>query len=165
VFVKFGIDKNMGKRFFKTFLNAWYKIVPTKTTALPKVQTTLTKLSKHFQLALITSRNIPKETITRELERLGLNQHFKLILTSKDVEEGKPSPQAFIKASDNLGVSIQDCLVVGDSIVDIKAGKSAGAKTAAVLSGLFSKKELETEKPDLILENISALPQHLSKPK
>jgi phosphoglycolate phosphatase len=165
VFVKFGIDKSTGKKFFKTFLNAWYKIAPMKTTALPKVQTTLKKLSEHFQLALITSRNIPKETITRELERLGLNQHFKFILTSQDVEEAKPSPQAFIKASDNLGVSIQNCVVVGDSIVDIKAGKSAGAKTVAVLSGLFTKKELETEKPDLILENISVLPQHLSKPK
>lgn len=162
-FAKFGINKIMGKEFLKAFLNAWYTIVPMKTTALPKVHTTLQKLSEHFQLALITRRDMPKETITRELERLELTKYFKFIATSQDVEEPKPSPQAFVKAANHLGVSIHECVVVGDSIVDIQAGKSAGAKTIAVLSGLFSKEELETEKPDLIIDTISILPQHLSK--
>lgn len=162
-FAKFGINKIMGKEFLKAFLNAWYTIVPMKTTALPKVHTTLQKLSEHFQLALITRRDMPKETITRELERLELTKYFKFIATSQDVEEPKPSPQAFVKAANHLGVSIHECVVVGDSIVDIQAGKSAGAKTIAVLSGLFSKEELETEKPDLIIDTISILAQHLLK--
>jgi phosphoglycolate phosphatase-like HAD superfamily hydrolase len=50
---------------------------------------------------------------------------------------------------------------VGDSIVDIQAGKAAGAKTIAVLSGLFTHEELETEKPDLVIENFTALPKYL----
>jgi phosphoglycolate phosphatase-like HAD superfamily hydrolase len=50
---------------------------------------------------------------------------------------------------------------VGDSVADVKAGKNAGAKTVAVLSGIFSHKELEREKPDLILENINQLPDFL----
>lgn len=162
-FAKFGVDKNLGKEFLKAFLNAWYTIVTMKTTALPKVHKTLQKLSEHFQLALITRRNMPKEPIKRELKRLGLTQYFKFIMTSQDVEEPKPSPQAFVKAANHLDVSIHDCAVVGDSIVDIQAGKSAGAKTIAVLSGLFSREELEAEKPDLIIENISILPQHLLK--
>jgi len=41
---------------------------------------------------------------------------------------------------------------VGDSVCDIRAGKAAGAKTAAVLSGLFSCAELAREHPDLILK-------------
>lgn len=165
VFAKFGIDKNMGKRFLKAFLNAWYTIAPVKTTTLPNVHTTLQKLSKHFQLALITRRNMPKEPIMRELERLGLTQFFKFIVTSKDVEEPKPSPQAFVKAADQLGVSIHDCAVVGDAIVDIQAGKAAGAKTIAVLSGLFTREELSKQKPDLIIRDISSLPDFLQQAK
>jgi HAD superfamily hydrolase (TIGR01509 family) len=165
VFAKFGIDKSMGKRFLKAFLNAWYTIAPMKTQPLPNIHTTLQKLSKHFQLALITRRNMPKEPIMRELERLGLTQFFKFIVTSKDVEEPKPSPQAFVKAADQLGVPIHDCAVVGDAIVDIQAGKSAGAKTIAVLSGLFSREELEKQKPDLIIRDINALPDFLQQAK
>ncbi|NIR87095.1 HAD family hydrolase [Candidatus Bathyarchaeota archaeon] len=162
-FTKFGIDKGVGKEFLKAFLNAWYTIVTKKTTALPKVHKTLQKLSEHHQLVLITSRNMPKEPIEQELRRLGLTQYFKFVMTSQDVEEPKPSPQAFVKAANNLKVSIRDCAVVGDSIVDIQAGKSAGAKTIAVLSGLFGREEFEAEKPDLIIENISTLPKHLSE--
>lgn len=165
VFAKFGIDKSMGQEFLKAFLNAWYTIAPMKTTTLPNVHTTLQKLSKHFQFALITRRNMPKEPIMRELERLGFIQYFKVIVTSQDVEEPKPSPQAFAKAANQLGVSIHDCAVVGDAIVDIQAGKSAGAKTIAVLSGLFSREELEKQKPDLIIKDINSLPDLLLKTK
>jgi len=161
VFAKFGISKSMGKEFLKAFLNAWYAIAPVKTNSLPRVHTTLQKLSERFQLALITRRNMPKEPIMQELERLGLTQYFKFIVTSKDVEEPKPSPQAFVKAANQLGVPIHDCAVVGDAIVDIQAGKSAGAKTIAVLSGLFSREELEKQKPDLIIKDINSLPDLL----
>jgi len=163
VFAKFGIDKGVGKEFLQAFLNAWYTIAPKKTTPLPKVHTTLQKLSKHFKIALITRRNMPKEPIMLELERLGLTRFFKFIVTSQDVDEPKPSPQAFVKAANLLGVSIHDCAVVGDAIVDIQAGKSAGAKTIAVLSGLFSGEELEKQKPDLIIRDISSLPNFLQR--
>jgi len=161
VFAKFNLDISVGKEFLKAFLNAWYTIVPMKTTLLPQVATTLRELSERFQLALITRRNMPKEPIMRELERLGLTRYFKFVVTSQDVEEPKPSPQAFVKAANHLGVSIYDCAVVGDSIVDIQAGKAAGAKTVAVLSGLFNHDELEKQKPDLIIRDINSLPDFL----
>jgi HAD superfamily hydrolase (TIGR01509 family) len=158
---KFGVDKSIDKEFVKAFLNAWYTIVPVKSIALPGVHTTLQKLSKHFQLALITRRNMPKETVVHELKRLGLASYFRVMMTSQDVRNPKPSPQAFVEAAKHLGVSIHDCAIVGDSTVDIQAGKSAGARTIAVLTGLFSKEELEVENPDLIIENISILPGFL----
>jgi len=163
VFAKFGIGKSGGKEFLKAFLDAWYVIAPVKTTALPKVHGTLQQLSKRFKLALITRRNMPQEPILKELERLGLTQYFEFVVTSQDVDEPKPSPQAFMKAANHLGVSIQDCAVVGDAIVDIQAGKFAGAKTIAVLSGLFSRAELEKQKPDFVIENISSLLNLLQK--
>jgi len=165
VLAEFGIDRSMGKEFLNVFLNAWYTIAPLKTTLLPKVHATLQKLSEHFQLALITRRNMPKEPVMKELKRLGLTQFFRFIVTSKDVDEPKPSPQAFVKAALQLGVPIHFCAVVGDSIVDIQAGKAAGAKTIAVLSGLFSREELEKENPDLIINNINLLPDFLCQAK
>jgi len=163
IFIKFGIDHKAGKEFLQAFLNSWYTNTPIKTTLLPRVGATLQKLSKQFQLALITRRNMPKEPVVRELKRLGLTQYFKFILTSQDVEEPKPSPQAFVKAANHLGVSIRDCAVVGDSIVDIQAGRSAGAKTIAVASGLFSREELKKQQPDLIIKDINSLPNFLAK--
>jgi phosphoglycolate phosphatase-like HAD superfamily hydrolase len=45
--------------------------------------------------------------------------------------------------------------------VDVRAGKNAGAQTVAVLSGIFSLKELERANPDLILESVKKLPDFL----
>jgi phosphoglycolate phosphatase-like HAD superfamily hydrolase len=69
----------------------------------------------------------------------------------------KPSPEALIKCAEHLDVKIRDCAVVGDSVIDIRAGKNAGARTVAVLSGIFSREELAREKPDLILQNVNEL--------
>jgi phosphoglycolate phosphatase-like HAD superfamily hydrolase len=161
ILAKFGIDKEMRRKFLETFLSIWHRIVSIRTTVVSNADVTLHRLSEHYRLALITRRDMPKEPIRRELERLGLTEYFKVIVTTKDVKEPKPSPQAFAKAANQLGVAIQDCLVVGDSITDIEAGRSAGARTAAVLSGLFSREELEKEKPDFIIKDINCLPDFL----
>jgi phosphoglycolate phosphatase len=64
-------------------------------------------------------------------------------------------------AANELGVPIGQCAIVGDSVVDIQAGKFAGAKTIAVLTGLFSRKELEKNKPDFIIKDVNSLPDVL----
>jgi len=158
---KLARSRRIGRDFLKAFLDSWYASAPTRTTLLPKVKNTLRRVSRKYPLALITRRNMSKKPIKKELKRLGLAPFFKVIVTSQDVDEPKPSPQAYEKAASELGVSVQDCAVVGDSTVDIQAGKSAGAKTIAVLSGLFSRKELEKLEPDLILEDLNALPEYL----
>jgi phosphoglycolate phosphatase len=93
-----------------------------------------------------------------ELRRLGLKKHFRAVVTTLDVKKPKPSPDALLLAAERLRVKIQDCAIVGDSIVDVQAGKAAGAKTIAVLSGLFSREELEKQKPSLIIRDINSLP-------
>ena len=60
-----------------------------------------------------------------------------------------------------LDVDICDCVIVGDSVIDVRAGKAAGTKTVAVLSGLFSYDELSSEQPDLILDNVTKLPDYV----
>jgi phosphoglycolate phosphatase len=48
-------------------------------------------------------------------------------------------------------------LIVGDTEVDIRAGKAVGIKTVAVTSGIRSRAALEAEGPDVIVDDIRAL--------
>jgi phosphoglycolate phosphatase-like HAD superfamily hydrolase len=66
-----------------------------------------------------------------------------------------------IKCVKALDVQICDCVIVGDSVSDVRAGKAAGAVTVAVLSGLFSREELAKERPDLILKDVTVLPDFI----
>ena len=88
-------------------------------------------------------------------------KYFSHIITALDTHKPKPSPEALIKTVKALDVNMCDCIIVGDSVIDVRAGKTAGAKTVAVLSGLFSRGELALEHPDLILNDVTQLPNHV----
>jgi HAD superfamily hydrolase (TIGR01549 family) len=153
-----GLD---AKAFREIYLRAYYRATASHTKPFPNVAVALETLSEKAKLALTTRRHVPKKEIVEQLEKFGLAKHFQHIITAQDTLSPKPSPEALLNCSRRLDVEICDCLVVGDSVVDMRAGKNAGAKTVAVLSGIFSRDELERENPDLILESVRKLPDFL----
>lgn len=148
-------------KFLDVYLKTYYYISMAKTKPILNVSTALENLSKKAKLALITMRSVPKKAVKAELEHFGIAKYFTHIITALDTHKPKPSPEALIKCVKALDVQMCDCIIVGDSVTDIKAGKAAGAKTVAVLSGLFSYKELAKENPDLILNNVTRLPEFM----
>jgi len=163
LFARFHVGEEVEERFLPAYLEAYYSVVHVKSKLLPKARETLQTLSQDFPLALITLRYVLREQVMEELRRLRLMKYFRTVVTALEVKKPKPFPDALLIATERLGVKIQDCAIVGDSIVDIQAGKSAGAKTIAVLSGLFSREELEKQKPDLIIRDINSLPDCLQQ--
>ena len=149
------------KKFLRAYIDAYYVATINKATPIPNVYKTLQTLSQVMPLALVTLRSIPKKQITKELQKLKLLPYFQTVITTMDVKNPKPFPDAVVKAAQQLGVSAHHCAIVGDSIIDIQAGKAAIAKTIAVLTGLYTQQELEKENPDLIIPDINHLPQHL----
>ena len=150
------------QKFLKIYLSTYYSITAEKTKPIPNIAIALEALSKKAKLALITMRNVPKQNVTAELTQFGIAQYFTHVVTAMDTHKPKPSPEALIKTVKAIDVQICDCIIVGDSTSDIRAGKAAGAKTVAVLSGLFSRQELAKENPDLILKDATALPNFIA---
>ena len=153
-----GIDM---QKFLDAYLKSYYKVTATKTKPMPNVSETLKRLSQKAKLALITMRHVPKEKVIKELEKFGLAKYFQLVTTALDTSQPKPSPEALTKCVRQLGIQTSECAVVGDSVVDVRAGRNVGAKTVAVLSGIFTREELEMEKPCLILKSVNELPDFL----
>jgi len=143
--------------FLDVYLKTFYAVTAVKTKPIPNIRVTLENLQQKAKLAIITMRNVPQAEVAKELQQFGLAQYFTYIITAKDTHKPKPSPEAIIKALKVMDVQICDCLVVGDSVIDITAGKAAGAKTIAVLSGLYTKQELAKLNPDLILKDATQL--------
>jgi len=149
------------KKFLHAYLKSYYKVTAIKTKPIPNVSETLKKLSQKAKLALVTMRHVPREKVIRELENFGLAKYFQLVVTALDTSQPKPSPEALIRCAKQLGIQISECAVVGDSVADVRTGRNVGAKTVAVLSGIFTREELEMEKPNLILKSINELPDFL----
>jgi HAD superfamily hydrolase (TIGR01509 family) len=156
-----GIVKSDVRKFLNFYLECYYKVTKIKTKPVPNVQSTLKILSRKAKLALITMRFVPKTAVLEDLTKFGLAEYFTYIVTALDTHKPKPSPEALIKTVKALDVNMCDCVIVGDSIIDMRAGKAAGAMTVAVLSGLFSREALSREQPDLILNDVTELPLFL----
>jgi len=147
--------------FLGVYLNAYYSLTEEKTKPIPNISSTLENLSAKAKLALITMRTVPREKIIKELEKFNIAKYFAYVVTALDTNKPKPSPEALLKCGSVLNVQMCNCIIVGDSISDVRAGKAAGSKTVAVLSGLFSYQELLREKPDLIIKDVTSLPSFI----
>ncbi len=98
-----------------------------------------------------------KQTGLQSLEHSGVVDYLDVIITGDDVEQFKPHPEGVLKALAKLQVSPQAAVMVGDTAVDIEAGKNAGTKTVAVTYGFAPREVLESSNPDMIIDDIAEL--------
>ena len=80
----------------------------------------------------------------------------KHLITSTDVQHGKPDPEPYIKAANILGLAPADCVVVEDAPAGIRAGKAAGARVLA-LRTTAPDAELTQSGADWIVNNLASL--------
>jgi HAD superfamily hydrolase (TIGR01549 family) len=66
-----------------------------------------------------------------------------VVVTGDDVAKAKPSPDVFVTAAERLGVPVEHCIVVGDSVWDMLAAGRRRALSVGLLSGGYSQAELE----------------------
>lgn len=74
-------------------------------------------------------------TIGFIMDRYGLSEELSIIIGGADVEKPKPDPQGLRVAMEKLGVTPEETLFCGDTILDAGAAKNAGCDFAAVLLG------------------------------
>ncbi len=136
----------------------------TKRKVLPfqiihGVKEMLDCLCARYPLSVVSARDTTSTMAF--LEQFDLLPYFKVICTDQTCEHTKPFPDPIIYAAEHMGVTPQDCLMVGDTSVDIHAGKAAGSQTVAVLCGFGEKEELRLLGADLILSTTPELVQVL----
>ncbi len=106
---------------------------------------------QRYPLSIVSARD---ETSTMNfLRQFEIDHYFKSVVTAQTVPYTKPFPDPIFKAAKDKGISPENCLMVGDTTVDIRAGKAAGAQTVGVLCGFGTEKELRRAGADLILNH------------
>jgi HAD superfamily hydrolase (TIGR01509 family) len=82
--------------------------------------------------AIAVASNSPCDYILAVLKSLGLETYFKCVLSSEDVDRGKPAPDVYRSALECLGIGAENVLVLEDSPAGIEAAKAAGLTCYAV---------------------------------
>lgn len=106
----------------------------------------------NFKLGLISSA--PRENIDMVMGELGLEGMFDCIVCGREVSESKPSPEICLTAAERLGLTPDDCLVIEDSPLGIRAAKAAGMRCLAVAS---TRPPQELEEADRVVDSLENL--------
>ncbi|MFR1766845.1 MAG: HAD-IA family hydrolase [Lachnospira sp.] len=141
-----GAPVNLSKQFFDDYfkgkIDYWearqlrtehvYKI--RETEGIP-VKQGLFKLldyikKNNFKCAVATSTR--KESAEKTLHTIGAWDYLDAVVYGDEVEHGKPEPDIFLKAANDLGLKPEECIVIEDSINGIRAGHAAAMKVIHV---------------------------------
>lgn len=124
----------------------WYEMTVekyrTEVVYKPGAEKFLNELkAKKIRTAIATSNSI--DLVKAVSDSLRLEQYIDFVCTGCSVPKGKPAPDVYLKAAEELDVKPSECLVFEDVPMGIMAGKNAGMKVCAV-EDAFSRSQEET---------------------
>jgi len=155
-----GIDDEMTALI--DWVNRHRKHTLKKFLLVPGVDKMLELMQGRYPMSIVSARDA--QSTMRFLTQFDLTKYFDVVVTGLSTPHTKPYPDPVLLAAQKLGVSPQECLMIGDTTVDMRAGKAAGAQTLGVLCGFGEEDELRQLGADLILKSTSELPQLFGEP-
>jgi phosphoglycolate phosphatase len=114
---------------------------------------------KNKKLAVATNK--PVGLTTKILDDLNMSVYFGKVIGGDNVQNKKPAPEAIEIIMEELDVLPDKAVFVGDSRIDVEAGKKAGVVTIGAAYGFRGREELEKEGADVIIEDIKELIQKI----
>jgi phosphoglycolate phosphatase-like HAD superfamily hydrolase len=148
-----GIDDEMAAVI--NWVNRHRKHTLKKFLLVPGVDVMLAKMKGRYPMAIVSARD-EKSTLIF-LEQFDLCKYFDVIVTGLSAPHTKPYPDPILLAAEKMRVKPHNCLMIGDTTVDIRAGKAAGTQAIGVLCGFGEEQELRQLGADLILRSTSDL--------
>jgi phosphoglycolate phosphatase-like HAD superfamily hydrolase len=145
------LKKNLANRLARRGLGYH----PPTFWLIPQARQTLERLHPHYPMAVVSARD--QLGTHAFLQQFELDPFFHAVAHAQTCRHTKPFPDPIEWAAHEMGVSPQECLMIGDTPVDIRAGRAAGAQTVGVLCGFGHEIELRRAGADLILPTTSDL--------
>ncbi|MFA5906208.1 MAG: HAD-IA family hydrolase [Desulfobacula sp.] len=114
----------------------------------------------NIRIGIVTST--PEKNIKDKmkiLDQAGVAGLMEVVICAGDAARKKPHPDPLILCCEKMGLQGSVCAYVGDTTIDMAAGKAAGMKTIGVLTGFDNHEDLFLKNPDCIIDSISDLPR------
>jgi len=134
------IDKNKIDSISRRKQELTKELIKRNIKPLDNVIYTLEALHKEYKLAVAS--NCIKENCEQLMKTSKIYDSFDIILSNEDVSNPKPDPEMFIKAMDLLNIKPEECLILEDSEVGLKAAYKSGAYVMEVLNPYTLSSEL-----------------------
>jgi phosphoglycolate phosphatase len=136
------------------FLAYYRRHLLDTTRAYPGVAGALRKWAGFYRMAVLTNKGV---AMTREiLSGLSLDGYFFDVRGGDSFGTKKPDPEGLLHILREAGVEAEEAIMIGDSRIDVQAGRTAGTVTCGVTYGLGTSGFAE-DPPDFTVDRFSDL--------
>ncbi len=141
---------------FHIYFSAYKEATCKDTFMYPNVLETLSFLNKKgYKMAVCTNK--PYGFIAPILEKLDIKHFFTTWIGEDSLAEKKPSALPLLHLAKNNKVTIEQCIMVGDSKNDILAAKNAKMDNIGVSYGYNYNENIKDYKPTVVIDHFKAL--------
>ncbi len=111
--------------------------------------------TNNIKVSLLTTKN--QQQADKNIDHFGLRKYFSFVMGRRTGIANKPSAEPLLFICNQLNIQPGETIMVGDTELDIRCGKNAGAKTCAALYGYRTAEFLSAEKPDYSIPDICGI--------
>lgn len=132
-----------------------------RTEFFPDVPPCIARISgKGIKIGLLSLKL--RDVLMQSLVKYDLAQYFQVVTGCEEVPAPKPDPSGLISTIKELGVSAEDVLSVGDSLVDQDAAFAAGVDFGAMLRGSTTREQFDPARVKCFYSTADALWQDVA---
>lgn len=154
-FNRFQKDENHLQEMINTFRNKTEELTLKMLHSYENAENVIKYLKRQgYKVGIVTSKS--RKVVEMNLELVGLNNLFDIIITSDDTTLHKPNPEPLIYATKKLGVEFFETIYIGDHENDIIAGNNALMKTGLMKYSYRFNEALEHQ-PTYIFDDLNHL--------
>jgi len=139
------IEKREGRalspNFIPFYIELCQKLLLEGMKPIPHALDSVMEFSKHYKICVAS--NGEADTVKETIQSIGMMNLFgqNHIFTKNQVALGKPAPDLFLFAANQMGISPDKCIVIEDSIAGAMAGVAAGMLTIGITAVSHSRLE------------------------
>lgn len=150
------LDNRYAEKALDIFLTFYAQNLCNATVSYENVSATLHALKERgYRLAIVTNK--PFDFVAPILEGLKLDGLFELILGGDSLPTKKPDPAPLLYVCDKLDVTVDECVMVGDSKNDILAANTCGMQSVGVTYGYNYGESISVYEPSMVIDDFADL--------
>ena len=153
-------SKEAFDKAYPIFLDLYAQNSSVRSTLYEGVMEGLDYLkSKDYLLGCVTNK--AEQFTLPLLQSLGIIDYFGTVISGDTLEKKKPDPLPLIHGANFFNIKSNECLMLGDSVSDVKAARAASFQIICMSYGYNHGNNIADENPDLVIDSMAQLRDYL----
>jgi phosphoglycolate phosphatase len=149
-----GIDGALFKNALEIFLKFYAQNLCVKTYLYPDVKEVLLRLKDAgFMMVIVTNK--PADFVAPILKGLEIDGLFEFYLGGDSLERKKPDPMPLLYVCEKLNITVDACVMIGDSKNDILSANRANMQSVGVSYGYNYGEDIRTYNPTIVVDRFA----------